>query len=960
MPNELKIIIDAEIQPAETKIKSFGKTAVGELNKINSSANSLSSDITSSVNKINSSLSSLKVTSLDISINTSGIDAGIKSIQSKFAVLTNPEVNVLANTELAEAKIKDLLTELQTLKGSEIFIRANDVQALKVIEGVEAELNTLLDKYIKLNITADTKSILKAKADLDSLIGRNIKVDVDATAALTKISVLEKELADLRSLQIAPNVSTTQFDLFQKKIDQVKVKINELKGTGVGTFVFKADNSQVLASIKQVQATIPPIDVPVQPKVLPIPLPTIPPIEVPVHPKLSPLDTSKLQNLITPISKKIELEVSTQAAEIQIKSLLTEINGLKGRDILININGTQVLKTVDQIEKELLQLQVSLKKATDPRDVAKLNQALLQIRSSLSLANTNQFSKLVSGSQSATLALGNLGRVAQDLPFGFIGIANNLNPLLESFQRLKVETGSTGGALKALSGSLAGAGGLGIALSAITAAVTFAQIGFQAWFRSTGDGVKDIDALKEEVKSLTESIQEAGVSAQNLKDIFSGEVDFFRLGKKDAETLTFEIKQQEKAVESFGQSIAFAKKQLEGLTLSPLRITGSKEEKKEVENSIKQASDALTEIQRNEIKEIVRLNLLKKQLDQQRIDDAKDANKKQLEDFKKFQDDVIARAKLFNKEFGDTFVVPELEITFFKDKNAVFKDALKELNDIAKGNLQIKIPIETELVQVKTTEEIFDKFTDQFKTIQKTISIKVPVVTEFDFLPEKDSFDPAKGAELAKNLTDQFIKGIQLEKGIPVDIVLDPTLSLNNTKLIDEKIKLKDQFEKTFGDLGAKVFGKINFDNLTEGIAKATEQFANMKLVLDTLTASVSEGLSSAFNNVFDAILEGKDVFKALGESVKALAVDTIKAIAKMFILKAVTAALGGGGAVSGLGGLIGGFGRGGGVANFGLGGAIGSRAFNNVIQIVGDSRLSGNDIVTSYRRTTNTNGRGG
>lgn len=68
-------------------------------------------------------------------------------------------------------------------------------------------------------------------------------------------------------------------------------------------------------------------------------------------------------------------------------------------------------------------------------------------------------------SNTATQSLVNLGRVAQDAPFGFIGIANNINPLLESFQRLKAESGSTKTALKALGGSLLGAGGLGLAVS---------------------------------------------------------------------------------------------------------------------------------------------------------------------------------------------------------------------------------------------------------------------------------------------------------------------------------------------------------------------------------------------------------------------------------------------------------------------------------------------------------------
>ena len=68
-------------------------------------------------------------------------------------------------------------------------------------------------------------------------------------------------------------------------------------------------------------------------------------------------------------------------------------------------------------------------------------------------------------SNQAGNALTNLGRVAQDAPYGFIGIQNNLNPLLESFQRLKADSGSTGGALKAMAAGLMGPAGLGIALS---------------------------------------------------------------------------------------------------------------------------------------------------------------------------------------------------------------------------------------------------------------------------------------------------------------------------------------------------------------------------------------------------------------------------------------------------------------------------------------------------------------
>jgi hypothetical protein len=94
------------------------------------------------------------------------------------------------------------------------------------------------------------------------------------------------------------------------------------------------------------------------------------------------------------------------------------------------------------------------------------------------------------GADQAAFALTNLGRVAQDAPFGFIGIQNNLNPLLESFQRLKKETGGTGSALKALGQSLIGPAGLGVALSVVGAGILFYQQYQQRANKTTNDAKK--------------------------------------------------------------------------------------------------------------------------------------------------------------------------------------------------------------------------------------------------------------------------------------------------------------------------------------------------------------------------------------------------------------------------------------------------------------------------------------
>lgn len=72
----------------------------------------------------------------------------------------------------------------------------------------------------------------------------------------------------------------------------------------------------------------------------------------------------------------------------------------------------------------------------------------------------------------AGAAITNLGRVASDAPFGFIAIQNNLDPLIGSFQSLVTQTGSVGGAFKALGAALAGPAGIALAFSVVSAGAT--------------------------------------------------------------------------------------------------------------------------------------------------------------------------------------------------------------------------------------------------------------------------------------------------------------------------------------------------------------------------------------------------------------------------------------------------------------------------------------------------------
>lgn len=140
--------------------------------------------------------------------------------------------------------------------------------------------------------------------------------------------------------------------------------------------------------------------------------------------------------------------------------------------------------------------------------------------------------KLTTGANRAGEALNNLSRVAQDAPFGFIGIANNLNPLLESFQRLKAESGSSKAALSQLAGSLTGAGGLGLALSVVTAIAGFASMGFSAYTRGLEDTSKktqkvkdDTESYKKAIDSIFSSTAKEVVNVQSLIAVLDSETE---------------------------------------------------------------------------------------------------------------------------------------------------------------------------------------------------------------------------------------------------------------------------------------------------------------------------------------------------------------------------------------------------------------------------------------------------
>lgn len=186
-------------------------------------------------------------------------------------------------------------------------------------------------------------------------------------------------------------------------------------------------------------------------------------------------------------------------------------------DLNINIgaNTTDFEGSLTKAQNLLKQFEAALKKATNVGEINYLNNSIKTLNAQITTLG-NQMNRVGRPAGDATTALSNLSRVAQDAPYGFIGIANNLNPLLESFQRLQKESGSSSNALKAMVAGLTGPAGIGLALGLVSSlAVTYSKE-ISEFFKGPTDKLK---TFREELNKLNQDIYKIVGEAQSNRTI---------------------------------------------------------------------------------------------------------------------------------------------------------------------------------------------------------------------------------------------------------------------------------------------------------------------------------------------------------------------------------------------------------------------------------------------------------
>lgn len=118
-------------------------------------------------------------------------------------------------------------------------------------------------------------------------------------------------------------------------------------------------------------------------------------------------------------------------------------------------------------------------------------------------ATAAALNNLNKGASAANGAVTDFSRIIQDLPFGTVGIVNNLQQLPGSLQRLSAaskETGKSVGSL--LLSSVTGFGGLGLAVAAVTSGLLIYQNGIVGFTKKTKEAKDEAQKLAELLKSV--------------------------------------------------------------------------------------------------------------------------------------------------------------------------------------------------------------------------------------------------------------------------------------------------------------------------------------------------------------------------------------------------------------------------------------------------------------------------
>jgi hypothetical protein len=211
---------------------------------------------------------------------------------------------------------------------------------------------------------------------------------------------------------------------------------------------------------------------------------------------------------------------------------MAESSGNPQLEINIGADLSQLQASIIAAENELRGFQSEIKKTTDTTKIAELSRSIENTQQKIA-GMRQEMGKSAGASDKAVNALGNVSRVAQDASYGFMGIANNLNPLFESFQRLQKESGGTGNALKAMGAALTGPAGIGLGIAVVSSLIVSFGDDIANFVKSATGGTKALVEFGKAFSGAKDAFTTAYVEMENLNSSF----DQFHNGTKSKKSV---------------------------------------------------------------------------------------------------------------------------------------------------------------------------------------------------------------------------------------------------------------------------------------------------------------------------------------------------------------------------------------------------------------------------------------
>jgi len=507
---------------------------------------------------------------------------------------------------------------------------------------------------------------------------------------------------------------------------------------------------------------------------------------------------------------------------------------------------------------------------------------------------------LTKGTSQASAALTNFSRVASDAPFGLIGIANNIEPLVQSFVLLRKETGSGKAALAALTASLTGGGGLILGISLLTSILQFAELGFSRWGASAKSAKDKTKELNDETKSVSITNQSFFYSLKDVSSELSKEAANVTILVKTlkSETLTREqrndaVKELNKLAPQIFNNLSTEKAEVDKLNAGYERYISAVQSRIKLQILEQEFQKTLQKelFLTDETNELIKIRTAIDKVAADQAKKTKDAQvitvrgaitlEQELNSVLKEKNNLLNRIAEEQDKYNDLIKTSPDSQSDANDKTKKDIDEIAEL--LKKYNEQLKgINWDEQNRQIDGTKERLQLAGETLRTlyvagVKESSEAWIKVKRDFDnFQREYDKF-----------LRDERLKQINE----------DIKNYANNIGSYSENVLAKSQ-TNTIKALQAA--GKAFILN-----SKAQEKYLNELNKKNLELANTITGyLSPALEGVFESLVKGEDPFEALKNSVQQLIIQLGKAVIQSLILKAVTSAIGGPvtGSASGLG----------------------------------------------------------